>query len=183
MKVSIVPYSDIKIVRRAARLTAGKPDNGKPPTLQQWADMLRAEESPIRAYWLYVEIEAMPYWVACQLTRHKIGVEWFLGSQRPERRNDPAYDRGAARQDTPIPVGFVANAQALISISRKRLCGKASPETRAVWAAVKRAMSNAEDTYVCEISYYMEADCNYRNWCGQRKPCGLGIYAHEGRES
>ena len=61
-----------------------------------------------------------------------------------------------------------ANAQALINMSRKRLCNQASPETREVMEAMKEEVSK-RDKFVAEV---MVKECVYRGFCPEMKPCG-----------
>lgn len=61
--------------------------------------------------------------------RHHEGCEKFIHSQREDRRN-LGIPRDELPQGSFNDMDMVANAQALINISRKRLCSCASPETR-----------------------------------------------------
>lgn len=61
------------------------------------------------------------------------------------------------------------NAQALINISRKRLCGKASKETREAWRAVKKEMEKVDPV----MASVMVPECVYRGFCPERKSCGF----------
>lgn len=61
-----------------------------------------------------------------------------------------------------------ANAQALISISRKRLCYKAATETRQLWTAVCNAIIGLNP----EMLRVLVPDCVYRGKCREMQPCG-----------
>ena len=61
-----------------------------------------------------------------------------------------------------------ANAQALIFISRKRLCNQASEETRAAWQEVKDQVREVEP----ELASCMVRECVYRGFCPEMYPCG-----------
>ena len=61
-----------------------------------------------------------------------------------------------------------ANAQALINMSRKRLCNQASPETREVMEAIKEEVSK-KDPFVARV---MVKECVYRGFCPEMQPCG-----------
>lgn len=149
----------------AALLTEGKlaDTNGTP----DWhAKLYEAEHSPMRAvlFWIVLEI---PYWVSVHLVRHKIGVEHFVSSQRNDRQT--AYDRTKAPQDAPVLHGMLINAQALVTMSRKRLCGKASPPTREAWEKVVRAIYYVDPM----LAYRMVPECVYRGGrCHEFKSCG-----------
>lgn len=132
----------------------------------EWHDKLyNSEHSPCRTvcFWVVLEI---PYWVSVHLVRHKFGVEHFVSSQRNDRQSD--YDRTKAPQDSPVYHGMFINAQALISISRKRLCQKASPETRHAWELVYQAIND----YDPELASHMVPECIYRGGeCHEFKSC------------
>ena len=62
-----------------------------------------------------------------------------------------------------------ANAQALINISRKRLCSCASKETREAWTQVKEAIAEIDPIMASK----MVPECLYRGFCPEfMKPCG-----------
>ena len=61
-----------------------------------------------------------------------------------------------------------ANANALIAISRKRLCACASPETREAWEALLETIRETEP----ELYAACVPDCIYRGWCYEYKSCG-----------
>ena len=62
-----------------------------------------------------------------------------------------------------------ANAQALINISRKRLCSCASKETREAWQAVKDEVAKVEP----ELASCMVRECIYRGFCPEMFGCGF----------
>jgi hypothetical protein len=56
----------------------------------------------------------------------------------------------------------------MINISRKRLCGKASPETREAWIlALKRLKEIDSPLYFACVP-----ECFYRGFCPELKSCG-----------
>ena len=61
-----------------------------------------------------------------------------------------------------------ANAQALIFISRRRLCNQASPETRAAWQEVKEQVSAVDPV----LGSVMVPECIYRGFCPEFHSCG-----------
>lgn len=145
--------------------TEGKQADKIPPP--SWRrKILLAEHSPIRTLMWTVRMTDVPYWVAMHLVRHKYGVEWYVQSQRNDRQD--RYDRNAARQDEPVTLIMDANAQAIISISRKRLCKKAASETRDLWGKVCAAIEDASP----EMIGLLVPDCCYRGRCFELRPCG-----------
>lgn len=145
--------------------TEGKTPKGGVPT--EWKNkLIRSEHSPLRTLMYTIEME-IPYYVAMHLVRHKFGVEWYVKSQRNDRQDD--YDRRAARQDMPVTVIMDANIQAIINISRRRLCNKADPETRKVWEKVCEMICKADDLYA--LDYMLQPPCFYGGNCNEFKSC------------
>ena len=129
MKVELLKYptnEDWMEVKRRALVTIGKaPVN--PPDEDWKMRMLRARHSPIRYLEFSFLIEC-PYWVSVHLTRHHVGVQPYVKSQRNDRQDQ--YDRNKAPQDAPVTMILDINAEALITLANKRLCMQASHETR-----------------------------------------------------
>ena len=173
MKVSIEPSTNIRLVALAAARTQGRPIKTLSP--ETWLRWLHAEHSMIRNYWLAIDMVGIPYYVSVHLVRHKIGVEHFVRSQRPDSMNPVDYDRRQAPQDALVSHLMVANAQALINISQVRLCSKADNATWQVWRAVKQAIQNHPDPYVSAIAEVMVPRCVYRGGvCHELRSCGDG---------
>ena len=68
-------------------------------------------------------------WVSVHLCRH-VHAQPYVQSQRNDRQC--GYDRRKAPQDALINMLWSMNAEELITIANKRLCRKASEETREV---------------------------------------------------
>ena len=68
----------------------------------------------------------------------------------------------------PDSMDIMANAQALINVSRKRLCSKASPETRDAWKKVQDAVRNVDPV----MADKMVPNCIYRGFCSELECCG-----------
>ena len=165
MKVEIVNYQDNwQAVKDAAMNTIGK-ENGIYPTSKWKWEMLMAEHSPIRLIELTVRITDVPYFVVMHLVRHKIGIEHFVSTQRTDRTG---INRNELPQGNLVDYTFRANAQALISISRKRLCAQAAKETRDVWKAVIEAIREVEP----ELASVCVPECYYRGLCPEMRSCG-----------
>lgn len=133
MHVNILKYpndDDWLLVKNLALGTIGKTSDQYPDT--EWKrKILISEHSPIRSLWYTWEWVDLKSWVSVHFVRHNVGIQHFVKSQRNDRQSD--YDRNAARQDALVTHRCTANAQAIINISRKRLCSKASPETQFAW--------------------------------------------------
>lgn len=163
--VEVIDYEDAwRKVKNAAMNTVGK-SVGKYPSSEWKQKILRAEHSPIRLLEFTVRLVDIPYWVSMHLTRHKIGVEHFVSTQRTDRTG---VDRSVLPQGALVSHTMRINAQALINISRKRLCAQASPETRRVWHAVLDAIWEHEP----ELAEVCVRECVYRGFCPEMKTCG-----------
>lgn len=93
-------------------------------------------------------------------------IEHFVATQRTDRTG---INRDELEQGNLVNHECDANAQALINISRRRLCNCASPETRKAWQLVKDEVGKIEP----ELAKCMVKECVYRNGlCPEMFPCG-----------
>lgn len=130
IKVSIneIPTEkDWMEVKKRALVTIGK-KAVNPPDLEWKKAMLKARHSPIRRLFFSFYIER-PYWVSVHLSRH-IHAQPYIKSQRNDRQNE--YDRNDAPQSQMVSMIWDMNGEELMTIANKRLCKKASKETREV---------------------------------------------------
>ena len=153
-----------EVVNRA-RTTVHKDELGKEPSDSFKRKILRAEHSPIRSLIFNFKITNVKSWVATHLVRHHVGVEKWVRTQRTDRTG---VNRDELPQSAEVEMEIEANAQALINMSRKRLCNQASPETREVMEAMKKEVSK-RDKFIAEV---MVKECVYRGFCPEMKPCG-----------
>ena len=131
-------------VADAARTTIRREEGEGEPSSRWKKRILLAEHSPIRKLcfnWKWIDL---PYWVSVHFVRHKFGIEHFVSTQRTDRTGE---DRNSKSQDAPVVHECFANAQAVMFISRRRLCGQASPETRAAWKAVVDEIAYLKEKY------------------------------------
>ena len=157
----------------AARRTIGKNPLDKEPSNGWKAKMLLAEHSPIRLIeyeWTWSDIMQ---WVTTHLVRHHEGCEKFVHSQRGDRRAILDEYNVSSRNELPQgatnDMDMTANAQALINISRKRLCNCASKETREAWKQVQDAIREVDPV----MADKMVPECIYRGFCPEfMNPCG-----------
>lgn len=154
-----------KRVLSAARRTIGKEPIDKEPSKSWKAKMLLAEHSPIRLLefeWTWKNIKQ---WVTTHLVRHHEGCEKMVHSQRGDRRAILEEYNVSSRDELPQgalnDMDMIANAQALINISRKRLCSCASKETREAWQQVKSKIEEVDPI----MSSKMVPECIYRGFC------------------
>lgn len=154
-----------KRVLNAARRTVGKEPLDKEPSNSWKAKMLLAEHSPIRLLEYDFSWKSIKQWVTTHLVRHHEGCEKMVHSQRGDRRAI-LEEYGVTSRDE-LPQGALndmdmsANAQALINISRKRLCSCASADTREAWKQVKAAVARIDPV----LADKMVPECIYRGFC------------------
>lgn len=151
-------------VKDSTMNTIGK-TTGKYPDSNWKRRLLLSEHSPIRRIKFYWRWKDIKYWVSVHFVRHKIGIEHWINTQRTDRTG---IDRNDLPQGTPVNHASEADAQALINISRKRLCACASLETRQAWQEVKNEVAKVEP----ELARCMVKDCVYRGHCYEFVSCG-----------
>lgn len=169
MKVSRLDLvTSWKRVLNAARRTVGKKPLDKEPSDNFKAKILLAEHSPIRLLEFDWTWEDIKQWVTVHIVRHHEGCEKFVHSQRVDR--NPLL-KGLNRDELPQgllnEMDMTANAQALINISRKRLCSCASPETREAWRAVLDKVKQIDPI----IAEKCVPECVYRGFCPEFDRC------------
>lgn len=159
-------YEDVwSKVKRSARTTVSKEGEGLYPSDSWKKSILLAEHSPIRKIkfsWKWTNLKS---WVSVHFVRHKYGIEHWVTTQRTDRTG---VNRDEAPQSTLVEHETEANAQALINISRKRLCKQASVETRIAWREVRDEVAKKDPI----LAGVMVPECIYRGFCPELYPCG-----------
>lgn len=163
MKVVNMKSSDNWQEVKDSCMTTINKSSGKYPDSTWKKKILLCEHSPIRRIKIYWKWSDLKYWVSVHFVRHKIGIEHWVGTQRTQGNK-----RDSIRQDAFVCHSCEANAQALINISRKRLCSRAAKETREAWDAVKREIAKKEP----ELAECMVRECVYRGFCPEIHSCG-----------
>lgn len=167
VKVSVKQITGWDRAKECALQTIGKnmvhlPDD-------EWErKMLLCEHAPIRAVEYDIKIENVPYYVVMHLVRHHEGIEKFVTTQRDDRTSD-TIPRAEKPQGQLVSVLLCCNAQALINISRLRLCNCADKDTIAVWRKVREAISVVDPI----MSQFMVRQCVYRGHCPEIRCCGF----------
>jgi hypothetical protein len=152
-------------VADAARTTINKKQGTNEPSSRWKKNILLAEHSPIRQLnikWKW----SIKSWISVHFVRHKIGIEHFVSTQREDITGKSRDDKP---QDSLVIHECIANAQAIINISRKRLCTKAHFETRAAWKEVLKELEAKEP----ELVSVCVPECVYRGFCPEMKGCGF----------
>lgn len=147
-------------------MTTINKNTGKYPDRDWKIKLLISEHSPIRKLKLSWKWDSIKSWVSVHFVRHKIGIDHWVSTRRTDRTG---IDRNALRQDELVSHEFEANAQAIINISRKRLCSSASLETRTAWKEFLVEVKKVEP----ELFFVSVPECIYRGGCSEFHNCGL----------
>lgn len=203
MEAKVTKLTDERLLQLANSYTSGKESH------MTLATAYKYKHSPIRTQIFAVELRDIPLFVASQLVRSHVGVQWYQRSKRTDRGGEDFNDvcRNLAfkvntswiTKDAPenidvprlandlsevskeikmLPERFdryaptdllgIMNAEAIINMSRKRLCKKASKETREVWTEVLLEL-NKVDT---ELVKHCVPQCIQCGYCPEPKGCG-----------
>lgn len=166
MEVKVTNETGWRRAMNAARRTVGKEPLDKEPSDNFKLMSLFAEHSQIKLVEYLISFKSLRQWVGVHFARHPFLLP-FIHSQRDDRRDNPV-PRDEMPQGSLNDQDFVANAQTLINISRKRLCKCASKETQEAWTAVKNEIAKTEPM----MAAVMVPNCIYRGFCPERESCG-----------
>lgn len=157
--------SDWERCKDLALRTMGKKWTGSNITREWQEKMLKCRHSPIRTLMFTIEMQ-IPYFVSVHFSRHKFGVEHFVQSQRNDRQS--RYDRELAPQNAMVTHTMDINAEALLNMANRRLCGMADPTTRYVMTKVCRAVATLNP----EFEKQLIPMCERLHECPEFVPCG-----------
>lgn len=163
IKKIAVDWTEIK---NECRHTDNKEDTFKEATEKFVKQLLISEHSPIRLARIKWSWDGIKSWISVHFARHWLGWEKWVSTQRTDRTG---VNRDKSPQDTPVNMDVEANAQALINVSRYRLCKQASKETREYVMDLKASIKEKGQK---EISNVMVPNCIYRMGCPEFKCCG-----------
>lgn len=155
-------------VKNECRVTVNKDPTEKIPAREFKQKLLISEHSPIRLLRVKWSWQKIKSWIATHFARHWIGWQKWIGTRRTDRTG---IDRDDLKQGELIPMDIEANAQAMINVSRVRLCRQSAPETREYMEDLKRSIRNVEP----EISDVMVPNCVYRGGCPEFSPCAFWV--------
>jgi len=144
----------------------------KIPKSETWYRMLLSEHSPIRSVKYRVILKNIPYYAHVYLIRHHEGFEPYVFSQRDDKGVLDVTERDSKPQGEPISMMFDINAQALITIAKKRLCYKSHKVVRNVLKLIKVELSKG-DTYDQILGNLMMKNCEWwSGLCQEPESCG-----------
>ncbi len=153
-------------IKNECRATMGKEPTEIRASKDFVAKLLISEHSPIRLASIKWTWKGIKSWVSVHFSRHWLGWDKWISTQRSDRTGE---DRDKKPQDSPVNMDIRANAQALINVSRWRLCFKSAPETREQMEDLKRAIREEGEH---EIALTMQPNCVYRCGCPEFETCG-----------
>jgi hypothetical protein len=147
------------------RVTVGKEAGVGEPSESWRKRILLAEHAPIRGLWFRVEVTNIKYWIAMELRTHCVGVvpaddiQFAIRSQRTDRTGIPRDD---LPQSALVTMRVMLNANALINISRRRLCLKEpTEEARHAWRLIVDTVATVDHM----VASVCVPDCVYRGQC------------------
>ena len=195
MEITVKKLTDLDLLRRANEFTTGH---------ESKMSLERAYfygHSPIRTQIFWVEMKDIPLFVASQLVRQHVGVQFFQRSKRVDRGGEDFAEvcddlsRDIAKiweeQDVeslagyqsiivnlpnrfdryaPTDLACIINAEALINMAHKRLCSKASAETRLVVHMIRNQISTVDPA----LARLMQPPCvAHGGICYEPNSCGF----------
>ena len=167
LTVRVAPVTSWKLVDHCAKMTMGKDVEGS-DDIEVVKRHINRQHSPIRAKIYSIDILNVKYWVAMHLVRHKVGVEFFVSTQRDDRGNNPK-DRDDAKQGNLVNMTMVINLQALINMAERRLCTQAHKDTRAVMRLIVEELRKVDTLAAKALLPYCGT---HGGVCHEDKPCG-----------
>ena len=151
---------------KSACMTTISKEAGKEPTQEWKRKLLLCEHSPIRRGTISWKFDEIPYCISTHFVRHHEGCEKWVGTERADRTE--IKDRSQRSQMDMVPMEMEANIQAIINISRKRLCTSADPLTIKYWKAVLEAIKEYDE----DIYWACVPECVRCGGCPEYKSCG-----------
>lgn len=160
MQITATKLTDIDLLHLACESTMHQQIQSK----MSLAAIYNCEHSPIRTQMFTIEMKGILNFVSVHLVRHNVGVQHFVKTMRTDRGAIEIANRLTLTDHT-----MILNAQTLINMARKRLCYKASDETRDTFNGIIDAVALVDE----DLPKFLEPDCIYRGgYCHEMKMCG-----------
>lgn len=157
---------DWKEIKNQCRHTSNKEDTDTPATREFIKKILISEHSPIRLGRIKWSWDGIKSWVSVHFARHWLGWDKWVSTQRTDRTG---INRDECRQDALVDMDVEANPQALINVSRYRLCRQSADETRKEMEGLKIEIKKEGEK---ELSDVLVPNCIYRVGCPEFHSCG-----------
>jgi hypothetical protein len=170
VNVVVTKLTSVDLLRAVASVTMPGPLKTTSITL---SDAYARGHSIIRSQIFYIRMHDVQAFVSSHFARHK-HVEHFIQSNR----NDKNGSEQAADRQTLIRHDMLINAESLISMSGKRLCGKSHVDTVRTMRTICTEIRKIDP----DLYEYLVPQCIYRNgWCpeeaGGGRQCEAGLSA------
>lgn len=134
IKTKIINFNvDWLAIKNACRNTVSLEESKKEPTSEWKRKLLICRHSPIRMGTITWKWEEIPYAISTHFARHHIGCEKFISTSREDRTG---ISREQRSQMDMVSMEMIANLEALMNISERRLCMCANKTTRAYWQSL-----------------------------------------------
>ena len=168
IKVRVTDYDiDWKKIKSACMTTISKEAGPNEPSSVWKRKLLLCEHSPLRRGTISWKWDEIPYCISTHFVRHHEGCEKWVSTSRADRTD--IKDRSERSQMDPVMMEMEANIQALINISKKRLCTCADPTTRKYWQAVLEVIREYDE----DIYWACVPECVRDGGCPEYNPCGF----------
>ena len=162
MKITVKPITESKRVLDKCRLTVNKEPSKNPrPSTVFLDNIYMSEHSPIREKLFDIYIEDVPYCISTHFVRHHQGIEKYVTTSRSDRTD--ITDRSQRSQMDLVSMSMTVNAQALINMSKVRLCWCADKDARKVMFEIVRQVKELEP----ELGSKLVPSCVYRGFCSE----------------
>lgn len=159
MKIVVKKITDETLMRTACSFTINSESK------MSLENIYRCEHSPMRTQIFWIEMYDIPTFVSVHFVRHSsVGQLHFVKSNREDR---PGYTGDTGREH-PVNHAMMLNAQHLVLLARKRLCGKSHSKTIEIMQMIKDEISKID----YQLAMRMVRECEYRGGCHELRPCG-----------
>lgn len=170
MKVTLIykpEERELLLFKHCIWVTMGRKEAPKkPPSSKLLRDVLHARHSPVRVLNFAFLIEDIPSNIATHLARHVHAVP-FVSSLRNDRQE--RMDGDNAPRNTPVDMIFYCNAEELMTVQNKRLCGRAAKKTQEVAQMMREEVIKS----MPEIEWECVPMCVYHGGvCHELQSCG-----------
>ena len=129
-------------IKNACRQTVSMGDSKLEPTSEWKRKLLICRHSPLRIGSVLWKSEDVPFYVMGHIVRHNVGCTPFVSTSREDRTGIPRNER---KQTDFVDMQMIANIEALINISERRLCTCADPTTKKYWESVLEAIREYDE--------------------------------------
>ena len=169
MKVIVLEHlmnSDWLKAKQRALVTVGLTTEKAPA--EDWKiKMLKCRHSPIRKLQFAFSLLDVPYWLHTELVRHHEGFQPYVRTQRDDRCNNE-IPRAEKPQGALVNMIVDVNADSLMQIMNKRLCGCATKEMQELMLMIREEVIKTNP----EFKQFLIPMCEYLHSCNEFRSCG-----------